>query len=896
MGSHKVSQFFLIDGSSYIYRAFWAIRNLATSRGFPTNAIYGFTSMILKVLKDFQPDYLAIAFDAKGPTFREEIYPDYKANRPEMSNDLIVQLPYIKKIVEAFNIPTLEVAGYEADDIIGTLARQAEKKGFQIVIITGDKDMMQLVSDKITLFDTMKGEKITVEEVKKRFGILPKELPDLFGLMGDASDNIPGVPGIGEKTAIELIKEFHSLENLLNSLEKVKKEKLRQNLQKFAQQARLSRELATINTQVPLKTNLEEFLFTGRQPDREKLREIFMELEFSKFLKELTPVKKISYQDYHIILSKKELETCLENLAKAKEFAIDLETTSKDPMRSEIVGIALSFKPHQAFYIPVGHDYSGAPCQLSCQEVLEALKPFLESPIIQKIGCNIKYDMIVLSRYGINLAEPISDVMIAAYLLNPAKHNHNLEEICRDYLGHQKITYHEVVGTGKKEIPFNKVPLEKAKIYSAEDADVTLLVNQILLPKLRENNLVDLYETLEIPLIRVLHTMEANGIKIDTDFLEKLSVDFSSRLDKIKRAIFNSVGEEFNLDSPKQLQVILYEKLALQRGKKIKTGYSTDSDTLTRLALEHEVPAKILEYRMLTKLKNTYIDALPMLVNPRTGRIHTSYNQTVTATGRLSSSEPNLQNIPIRTEEGRKIRQAFIPEEGYIFVSADYSQIELRLLAHFSRDERLIEAFRNNEDIHTYTATEIFGVPSDLVSLEMRRFAKTINFGIIYGMSAYGLSQELNISCSMAQEYIQNYFERYPGVRRYIEDTLREARENGYVETLFKRRRPLPELASSNGAIRQFAERAAINTPLQGSAADIMKKAMIELHSELRTNKFKTKMVLQVHDELLFEVPRSEVKKIVELIREKMENIVKLAVPLKVDLRKGSNWLELEAI
>jgi len=904
MGS-ETQKLFLIDGSSYIYRAFWAIRasgrTLSTSYGLPTGAIYGFTAMLLKVIKDFQPDYLAIAFDAKGPTFRDKLFDDYKKSEERVARHrladeegLPLQFPYIKRIVQAFNIPSLEIAGYEADDIIGTLARQSEKKGIETVIITGDKDMMQLVSGKITLLDTMKDKKTTVAEVKKRFGGPPECVTEIFGLMGDTTDNIPGVPGIGEKTAIELIKEFHTLENLLKHTQDVKKEKLRQNLQEFAQQARLSKELATINTQTPVKTNLTELKF--REPDIEKLREIFTELEFSKFLKELTPIKKISYEDYHLVVTPAEFQKCLANLAKAKEFAIDLETTNKDPIKAEIVGIALSFKPHQAFYIPVWHNYPNAPEQLSREKVLEALKPFLESERLSKIGQNIKYDLMVLARYGINLNGPLGDVMLASYLLNPAKHNHNLEEISRDYLGHQMITYHDVVGTGKKEIPFSQVDLETAKTYSAEDADVTFLVHQILIPKLRQANLIDLYEGLEIPLIRILQSMEMNGIKIDTELLSKLSVDFNRRLDQIKRAIFKSTGEEFNLDSPKQLQVILYEKLGLQRGKKIKTGFSTDSDTLARLALEHEVPAKVLEYRTLAKLKGTYIDALPLLVNPQTGRIHTSYNQTVTATGRLSSSEPNLQNIPIRTEEGRKIRQAFIPERGSLFISADYSQIELRLLAHYSKDERLIEAFQKDQDIHTHTAMEIFGVSADLVSSDMRRLAKTINFGIIYGMSAHGLAKELNISYEMAQEYIDNYFEQYPRVRQYIEDTRSLARENSYVETLFKRRRPLPELASPNATVRQFAERAAVNAPLQGSAADIMKQAMINIHSALTNSKLQTKMVLQVHDELVFEVPLPEREKIINLVREEMEGVINLAVPLKIDLSQGPNWSDLSTV
>lgn len=886
----------LIDGSSYIYRAYHAIRHLSTSRGLPTNATYGFTSMILKVIKDYQPAYLAIAFDAKGPTFREEMYKEYKANRPEMESELVVQLPYIKEIVEAFNIPSIEQSGYEADDLIGTIARQAEEQGLDTVIITGDKDMMQLVSDKVTLYDTMKNKKTGKEEVKERFAVIPERVIDIFGLMGDKTDNIPGVPGIGKKTAIELIKEFHTLEDLLGKVSKVKKEKLRESLINFTEQARLSKKLATIDTRVPLKARPEQFKY--QEPDIEKLRVIFTELEFSKFLKELTPAKKISYEDYHLICTQPDFERILTELSQVEEFALDLETTGKDPMQAEMVGLSFSYKEHQAFYIPLAHDYPDVPEQLPRADVLKALKPVLENSKIKKIGQNIKYDLIILKRYGINLAGCLHDVMLASYLLNPAKHNHNLEEIVRDYLEHQMITYEEVAGKGQKQVSFDKVDLKTAGVYAAEDADATFLLYHILMPKLVEHNLLDLYERLETLLIRVLAKMEINGIKIDKEILKELSDDFGLRLDRIKRDIYKLAGEEFNLDSPKQLQVILYEKLGLKPGKKIKTGFSTDSETLSRLAREkkHPLPANLLEYRTLTKLKSTYIDALALLINPTTGRIHTFYNQTVTATGRLSSSEPNLQNIPIRTEEGRKIRQAFIPEKGYIFISADYSQIELRVLAHFSKDPGLIEAFSKNEDIHSHTAMEIFGVSQDMISTDMRRSAKVINFGIIYGMSNYGLSQQLGISPEMAQEYIDNYFERYGAVRLYFEDTLTQAREQGYVTTLLGRRRTIPELKSSNHTVRSFAERAAINAPIQGTAADIMKQAMINIHTRLAESGLQTKMVLQVHDELLFEVPHSEEDKIIRLVSKEMESVMELNVPLKVDISRGKNWAEMSRV
>jgi DNA polymerase-1 len=898
----KNKKIFLIDGSSYVYRAFYAIRHLATSDGFPTNAVYGFTTMILKVINDYKPDYMAIVFDTKEPTFRDEIYPEYKANRSQAPDELIMQIPHIKKVVEAFNIPSIEKHGFEADDIIGTIARMAEKKGFDTVIITGDKDMVQLVSDKVTLLDTMKNKTTGVNEVKERFGVTPDKVIDIFGLSGDTSDNIPGVPGIGEKTAMELIKEFGSVENLIKSADKITRDKLRENIKQNTEKAILSKKLFTIKIDVPLDIELDS-LKQGT-PDTEKLRSIFTELEFGKFIKELAPAKRISHEGYSLILNKSDFEDLIKSLEKADCFAVDLETTSTDPIDAEIVGISFSCQTDKAFYIPVGHDYEGAPKQLDIDYVIGKIKPLLENKSIRKIGQNIKYDLAILKKYGVDIKDPISDTMIASYLLNPAKHNHNLEELSREYLEHQIITYKDVAGTGKKEIGFNKVPVEIAGDYSAEDANIAYLLDEILIPKLNEANLYKIYEELELPLVHVLAQMELAGIKVDKKMLEKLSSDFEIRLDKIRRTLYKLVpngmpdgtGKEFNLDSPKQLQVILYDKLGLKRGKKIKTGFSTDSDTLSKLAQEHEFPEQLLEYRALTKLKSTYLDALALLINKKTLRVHTSYNQTVTATGRLSSSDPNLQNIPIRTEEGRKIRQAFIPEKGCIFIAADYSQIELRLLAHLSKDESLIEAFKNDEDIHSHTASEIFNVKSEAVTDEMRRMAKTINFGIIYGMSAHGLAMQLKISHEMAQAYIDNYFARYPRVKDYFETVIADCQENGYVQTLMGRKRFFSEMNSSNPTVRGFAERAAINAPLQGSAADIMKKAMINIYKKINSDKLKTKMVLQVHDEMIFESPKEEKDKIVNLALNEMEGVIKLSVPLKVDVSYGENWGALETI
>ena len=887
-----VMKFYIIDGSSYIYRAFHAIRGLSNSKGMPTNAVYGFVTMLLKVVRDTKPDYLAIAFDAKGPTFRDDMYKEYKANRAEMPDELKPQISYIKKLTEAFNIAALEKQGFEADDVIGTLVQTANKYKLETVVVTGDKDMMQLVSDKVTLWDTMKDKKTGIPEVKERFGAGPEGVTDIFGLMGDSSDNIPGVPGIGEKTAIELIKEFGTMNNILSHPDKVKKEKLRANLINFADQARLSKELATIKIDVPLDIKLDEL--KPKPYDLEKLRELFTELEFSKFLKELTPVKTISYEDYHLVTEAGEFNKLIERLKRAKEFAVDVETTSPDPLRARLVGISISLKEHEAFYIPLRH--TTIDKQLPIKDVLNALKPLLASDKHLKIGQNIKYDMLAFRQEGVDIAEPISDTMVAAYLLNPNKHNHNLEEIAREYIGHQMITYKDVVGTGQKEITFDKVDVGKAKTYSAEDADVTFLAYRKLLPLLKEEKLDKLYQEIELPLLFVLAELEQNGVKIDTEFLKELSVDFEGRLDKIKRKVYQLAGEEFNLDSPKQLQVILYDKLGLAKGKKIKTGFSTDSDAMAKLALTHDLPAKILEYRTLAKLKNTYIDALPELVNPKTGRLHTSFNQTVTATGRLSSSEPNLQNIPVRTEEGRRIRQAFIPEKGHILISADYSQIELRLLAHFSKDKVLLKAFEDNQDIHTRTACEIFNQTEDMVSEDMRRLAKTINFGIIYGMSAHGLAMQLGISHALAESYIDQYFQRYPAVKEYFDRILTVARQEGYVMTLMGRKRPLPEINSPNATVRGFAERAAINAPLQGTAADIMKMAMIKIQAKLKKSYLKTKMTLQVHDELVFEAPTDEVKDVVKLVRQEMESIIELNVTLNVDISKGPNWADMKLV
>ena len=881
---------FLIDGSSYIFRAFYAIGHLSNSRGLPTNAIFGFTQMLLKVLKDHKPDYLVVTLDSKAPTFRSEVYKDYKANRPAMPEGLTPQIPYIKRIIEGYRMATLEMEGYEADDLIGTVAKGVESEA-DVVVITGDKDILQLVSDRIEVLDTMKEKRFGVEEVIQRFGVHPAQVVEVMGLAGDAIDNIPGVPGIGEKTAIQLIKTFGSIENLLDHLDQIRQKKLKENLETYKEQARLSRQLATIHIDVPITFQLNDFAISP--PDVKSLREIFKELEFNKLLKDLPVEKGLNENDYRLITDQNAFLALLEELRKAKFFAIDLETTSRFPMWADLVGISLSCVPHQAYYIPLAHRHPEATVQLPLPWVLGHLKPILEDREVKKVGQNIKYEWIVLKRHDIHLQGILCDTMIASYLLNPTKHNHNLGEIAREYLDRNVTDYKEVVGTGAKEVTFDNIELERARDYSCEDADVSLQLSQVLLPKLGEGGFKDLFEQVELPLAIVLAKMERNGVKINMDLLKEFSKEVEVQLQQKMDRIYALAGEVFNINSSQQLGKILFDKLKLPVIKKTKTGYSTDVEVLTKLSLRHDLPLEILGYRNLSKLKSTYIDALPRLIHPKTGRVHTSYNQTVTATGRLSSSDPNLQNIPIRAEEGSRIRQAFIPEKGWGIVSADYSQIELRILAHLSQDKTLMEAFRKDEDIHARTASEIFGVPMEKVTPPMRREAKVINFGIIYGMSAYGLSQQLGSEPKIAQAYIDEYFNKYTGVQTYIGNGLKEAREKGYVTTLLHRRRYLPDIYSPTVAIRQATERMAINTPLQGTAADIIKVAMIHIQNRIEELGLSTKMIMQVHDELVFEVPEEELQKTLPLIQNEMESVMDLSVPLIVSIHSGKNWAEV---
>ncbi len=880
---------YLIDGSSYIYRAYFAIRHLSSPKGFPTNALYGFTQMLLKVLKDHKPDHVAVVFDLGRQTFRTELYPEYKANRAAMPDDLVPQIPPIKEMVRAFNIPVLEKQGFEADDIIGTIARECEEKGMDVVVVTGDKDLMQIVTANVTLLDTMKDKISGIPEVLERFGVEPERVVEILGLAGDTSDNIPGVPGVGEKTALKLIQEFGSLDALLERAKEVKG-KTGERLREFADQARLSRKLATIDRHTPVDYRYEDLAIAD--PDPKRLAELFREYGFTTLMKELTSEASLSTEGYRTVLAEEDFSALLAELATVPAFAVDLETTSLDPLNAEIVGLSFSFRDHEAYYLPVGHCYPGAPEQLSRDRVLSDLRPLLTDPERPKIGQNIKYDYQVLRHYGIEMQGLWCDTMLASYLLNPVRSSHGLDSLAVEFLDHKMISFHEVAGKGKDQVTFDQVPLESASVYSCEDADATFLLQEIFLPRLVEAGMASLFSDLEMPLVKILAEMELQGIKLDLSLLSELSGQFSVQLATLEKEIFACAGCEFNINSPKQLGEVLFDRLKLPAGRKTKTGWSTDMDVLSRLALDHEIASLILQFRSISKLKSTYSDALPKLVNPKTGRVHTSYNQAVTNTGRLSSSEPNLQNIPIRSEEGRKIRRAFIAEEGSLLLSADYSQIELRVLAHLSGDRVFCDAFAHDEDIHTRTASEVFDLLPGLVTPEMRRQAKTINFGVIYGQSAFSLARELGVSTKVAKDFIDNYFRRHSGAREFLDACVRNAEENGYVTTILGRKLPIPDIASSNGNIRAFAQRNAINYPLQGSAADIIKQAMVRVADRMRSEGLKSRMLLQVHDELVFEVPEEERVQMEQLVCHEMEHAIPLRVPLKVDLNFGRNWSE----
>lgn len=889
---------FLIDGNSFCYRAFYAIRDLSTSKGEPTNAVYGFVSMLRKIVKEEKPDYLGIAFDLKGPTFRHKRYEEYKIHRKPMPDELVAQMPVIKEIIRAYNIPIFEKKTYEADDIIATIAKKLENKSLEIYIVTGDKDALQLVNPAIKVYSTHKENLIyDIDKVKERYSVGPEKIVDLIALMGDSSDNIPGVPGFGEKTAISLMSDFKDLEDILRNPDRINQEARRRLIIQHAEKARLSKELATLDCNVPIDLRLDDFKM--KEADRDTLHEIFKRLEFKSLLKEYAPERSLESK-YHLINDKNEFLDLLNRLKKIDLLALDFETTGPDPIVARPIGISFSFKIGEAFYVPFKKDKASLVTStheygLDRDWALNQLKTTFEDPKIKKVGQNIKYEYIILSNYGIGLECIYFDTMIGSYLLNPSKPNHNLDDIAMEYLNYKMIPLSDLIGKGRTEISLEEVDAERVCEYSCEDVDVTFRLMNILEEKLKEKDLYDLFIDVEMPLVTVLAKMELAGVVIDIKFLKDMSKSMEKRLETITKEIYKMAGCEFNINSHQQLSHVLFEKLQLPIVKRTKTSISTDESVLRKLYPIHPIIELILEHRTLAKLKSTYVDALPELMNKKTHKVHTSFNQTVTATGRLSSSNPNVQNIPIKTDIGKEIRKAFIPsEKDDILISADYSQIELRILAHFSNDRNLINAFKKGHDIHTFTAARIFCVKEKDITKKMRAQAKTVNFGIIYGMSPYGLARDLGIDISNAEKFIENYFERYPDVKLYLERQIKAARKLGYVTTILNRRRYLPEINSPNSNIRQFAERAAINAPIQGSAADLIKVAMLNIATAIKEKDLNSKMILQVHDELLFDVKKNEVKQMREIIKDNMEGVFKLKAPIVVHIGEGKNWLETE--
>ncbi|MDX6917348.1 DNA polymerase I [Pectobacterium carotovorum] len=917
----------LVDGSSYLYRAYHAFPPLTNSAGEATGAMYGVLNMLRSLLLQYQPSHVAVVFDAKGKTFRDELFENYKAHRPPMPEDLREQIEPLHKMVKAMGLPLLAVSGVEADDVIGTLAVQAEKAGKPVLISTGDKDMAQLVTPSVTLINTMNNTILGPQEVCDKYGIPPELIIDFLALMGDASDNIPGVPGVGEKTAQALLQGLGGLDSLYANLDKIAELSFRgaktmaPKLEQHKDVAYLSYQLATIKTDVELDLSSEQL--TVNEPDVDELHRLFSRYEFKRWLSDVEsgtwlegkkssqPVQAVSKvvveqvveednaptlsaDGYVTILDEKTLLDWVERLKQAEVFAFDTETDGLDTLTANLIGLSFAIKPGEAAYLPLAHDYLDAPEQLDRDKVLDLFKPLLEDEKLLKVGQNLKFDKGVMQRYDIDLRGIAFDTMLESYVLDSVAGRHDMDSLAERYLNHKTITFEEIAGKGKNQLTFNQIALEQAGPYAAEDADVTLHLHQKLWGKLQPHaDLCQVFQTIDMPLVPVLSRIERTGVLIDPAILAEHSKELTTRLAELETQAYELAGEEFNLSSTKQLQGILYEKQKLPILKKTPKGApSTNEEVLAELALDYPLPKLILEYRGLAKLKSTYTDKLPLMINPATKRVHTSYHQAVTATGRLSSSDPNLQNIPVRNDEGRRIRQAFIAPKGYSIVAADYSQIELRIMAHLSGDKGLLNAFANGLDIHRATASEVFGIALDKVTSEQRRSAKAINFGLIYGMSAFGLSRQLNIPRSESQKYMNLYFERYPGVQDYMERTRQQAAEHGYVSTLDGRRLYLPDIHSRNAMARKGAERAAINAPMQGTAADIIKKAMIAIDDWLQKDAPQVKMIMQVHDELVFEIHDSVIEESISKIKALMEGCMQLNVPLQVDIGTGMNWDE----
>ncbi|MCX8037278.1 MAG: DNA polymerase I [Candidatus Sumerlaeia bacterium] len=912
---------YLVDGHSHLYKAFYAVRGLATSKGLPTNAVYGFVQTILRLMESRAPDHLAVVFDTPAPSFRNKLYPQYKANRDAQPEDLTVQIPWVKKVLAEMRLPVIEQPGFEADDVIATLATRARDAGFDVWIVTSDKDLYQLVEPNVRVLRVEPDREIELDadSVRQRMGVSPAQITDLLGLMGDSSDNIPGVPKVGEKTAVALLQEFPTIEALYDNLDRLSNPRFQRALEGHRELAMLCKQLATVRRDLPIEIPLDAL--RCQPPNVEGLRALYKQLEFQRLLDRLPrpqpaastpssppdapaavsvpstpPVLEVSPPptSYLILDTEAKLRDFAIQIRPGRWLAVDTETSEVDPMRADLVGISLCTEPHVAAYIPVGHRLLAAS-QLPLEAVREILGPLLADPQIPKTGQNLKYDMKILERHGMMLEGAAFDTLLASYLLDPDRASHGLKSQARERLGIQMTAIEELIGSGRSQGSMADVEIERVAPYACADADVSLQLTQLLERDLREKGLYELFEQIELPLMAVLHRMEMTGVRIDREHFAELAQNFDSRLAALAREIYDLAGKTFNISSPKQVAKILFEEMGLQPARQLKTGPSTDMAVLEQLARQgHALPRKILDYRMLEKLKGTYVETLPQMVNPQTGRIHTSYNQAVAATGRLSSSDPNLQNIPVRTPEGRLIRRGFIPlEDGHLLLAADYSQIELRILAHFTGDPSLVEAFRRGRDIHRQTAARIFNVFPDDVTDSMRSQAKVVNFGIIYGMSAHGLAQQLEISRTQAARFIEDYFRAHPRVKEWTQEIVNTAREQGYVTTLSGRRRQIANITSRNQTLRLAAERAAINTPIQGTAADMIKLAMIAVDRRLADMKCRARMIMQVHDELIFDLPPGEVEVVRRAVVEEMENALPLSVPLRVDVNVGKNWEEI---